>query len=103
MNIDFWRSFARHFLQVTAFCCTVAVLTTTIWPNNSYLVQVGYCMSVGMLQWLIMEFGRLLIDEKHCHPSSVGAAHGWPKGWRGLLLVAIGIGGGYYLGNLIGS
>ena len=41
-----WSSAGRHYLQVIAFCCVVAVLTTAIWPNKTYLVQVGYALSV---------------------------------------------------------
>ncbi|MEJ8845921.1 sensor histidine kinase [Variovorax rhizosphaerae] len=97
-----WRSVAQHYLQVIAFCCVVSVLTTAIWPNKTYLQQVGYSLCIGTLTWAVIEFGRYFIDERHCHASSSGG-HGWPKGWRGLLLVALGIGFGWYFGEMLGS
>jgi LytS/YehU family sensor histidine kinase len=102
MNIR-WPDVARHFLQVAAFCCVVAVLTTTIWPRNGYLVQLGYSLCVGTLSWIMVEFGRYFVDERHCHPNSRHGGHGWPKGWRGLVLVAVGIGFGFYFGGLLGD
>lgn len=39
-----WLGTARHFLQVVAFCCVVAVLTTSIWPRHSYWVQLVHAL-----------------------------------------------------------
>ena len=97
MNIE-WRDAARHYLQVLAFCCVVAVLTTLIWPGKRYLVQVGYAATVGTVTWAVIEFGRYVFDAKHCHPSQ-GGSHGWPQGWRGLVLTAAGIGCGFFIGD----
>lgn len=99
MNIR-WSDAARHCLQVAAFCCAVAVLTTLIWPRKSYLVQVGYALTIGLVSWSVIEFGRYLVDERHCHRSSSGG-HGWPKGWRGMVLTATGIGCGFFFGDRI--
>ncbi|RZI90471.1 MAG: sensor histidine kinase [Variovorax sp.] len=93
-----WRDVARHYLQVLAFCCVVAVLTTLIWPNKSYWLQLGYSVTVGSIIWAVIEFGRYAVHEKHCHPDH-GSGHGWPQGWRGILLSAIGIGFGFMLGD----
>ncbi|MDB5829930.1 MAG: histidine kinase [Variovorax sp.] len=101
MNIE-WRDVMRHYLQVVAFCCVIAVLTTAIWPRKSYLIQVGYSLSVGTITWAVIEFGRYLVDERHCHRDS-GGHHGWPKGWRGVLLAAIGIGCGFTFGDRLGD
>jgi len=97
-----WRDVARHYLMVVAFCCVIAVLTTLIWPRRSYLVQFGYAMSVGTITWLVIEFGRYLVDERNCHRDSTGG-HGWPKGWRGLVLTAAGIAAGFMLGDRLGD
>ncbi|RZL63002.1 MAG: sensor histidine kinase [Variovorax sp.] len=97
MNIG-WRDAARHYLQVIAFCCVVAVLTTLIWPSKGYGLQVGYSLTVGTITWSVIEFGRYFFDARHCHPA-LGGGHGWPKGWRGLLLTAVGIGCGFMLGD----
>jgi len=97
-----WRDFARHLLQVVAFCCVVAVLTTLIWPNRSYWVQLAYSLSVGISSWAVMEFGRLLVPEKDCYPSAEGN-HGWPKGWRGIVLAVVGLGCGLFIGDRVGD
>jgi hypothetical protein len=99
MKID-WRTVLRHFLQVLAFCCVVAVLTTAIWPRRTYLIQVGYALSVGFTIWIVVEFGRYLFDKRHCHTDDSGG-HGWPKGWRGILLSAVGIGCGFLFGGRV--
>jgi LytS/YehU family sensor histidine kinase len=75
------------------------VLTTAIWPRRSYLTQVGYALSVGLITWATVEFGRYLVDERHCH--GTGEGHGWPQGWRGVLLTAVGIVCGFYFGGMI--
>jgi len=97
-----WSSAGRHYLQVIAFCCVIAVLTTAIWPNKTYLMQVGYATSVGTITWAVIEFGRYFVDERHCQAASSGG-HGWPKGWRGLLLTAVGIGCGFLVGDRVGD
>lgn len=101
MRID-WLGTARHFLQVVAFCCVVAVLTTTIWPRHSYWVQWVHALAIGLVIWCVIEFGRLLVPDRYCHHSTSGA-HGWPKGWRGIALTVIGIGAGFFVGDPLGA
>ena len=101
MNIP-WRELFRHMLQVVAFCALVAVLTTAIWPNNTYWQQLGKSLSIGLITWAVIDFGRLWVKPEHCHPEKDGQ-HGWPKGWRGALLAVLGIGAGYLLGNPLGD
>lgn len=97
-----WLGTARHFLQVVAFCCVVAVLTTSIWPRHSYWVQLVHALAIGLVIWSVIEFGRLLVPARYCHPSSAGG-HGWPKGWRGLVLTVVGIGAGFLVGDPLGA
>ncbi len=97
-----WRDFLRHLLQVVAFCCVIAVLTTLIWPHRTYWIQLGYSLSVGLASWVVIEFGRLFVDERNCHPSSDGG-HGWPKSWRGIVLTAVGLGCGMLAGDWFGD
>ena len=96
-----WRDVGRHFLLVVAFCCVIAVLTTGIWPGHGYAAQLGHALCIGLVTWLTIEFGRYAVDERHCHPSLEGG-HGWPRGWRALLLTAIGIAAGFTLGEALG-
>ncbi len=94
----FLRDTLRHYLHVVALCCVVAVLTTLMWPSRSYLSQLLYSLCIGTICWSVMEFGRFAVDPRHCHLSPDGG-RGWPKGWRGLLLVGTGILVGYYAGD----
>ena len=95
----FWRETSRHFAQVVLFCGVVAVFTTIIWPNHSYWVQWAQALGIGLVCWAVIEFGRYLVDERHCHRSSADGGHGWPKGWRGFMLSATGIAAGFLIGN----
>jgi len=92
MKLD-WPDLLRGFLQVTAFCLVVAVVTTTIWPEDGYWLQVGYAMSIGTFIWLPIELGRFVF----LRPGETG----WPKGWRGIALTAIGILIGFFVGSLV--
>ncbi len=97
-----WRDAGRHYLQVVAFCCVIAVLTTLIWPRTSYWRHVGFALTVGTISWSVIEFGRYLVDRRHCRGDLEGG-HGWPQGWRGVLLSALGIGCGFLLGDPLGG
>lgn len=88
----------RHYLHVLALCCVVAVFTALVWPNRSYLSQLVYALCIGTLCWGVMELGRYAVPARHCHGDAEGG-HGWPKGWRGLLLTALGIVVGFYAGD----
>ncbi|MFT3717390.1 sensor histidine kinase [Pseudorhodoferax sp.] len=88
----------RHYLHVLALCCIVAVLTTLIWPTRVYLVQLVYSLCIGSLCWGVIETGRALVPARHCHPSADGGK-GWPRGWRGALVVACGIAVGFLAGD----
>ena len=57
MKID-WRDVLRHGLLVVAFCFAIAAVINSIWPNKSYLQHLGYSMCIGLLIWLVIEFGR---------------------------------------------
>ena len=94
MRID-WRDIARHYLQVAVFCCVVAILTTAIWPRRGYLFQLGYALCIGTVTWAVIEFGRFIINEP--------GYHGWPRGWRGVVLTAIGIACGFTIGSWVGD
>jgi LytS/YehU family sensor histidine kinase len=97
-----WPSVARHCLQVIAFCCVVAVLTTSIWPQHGYWVQVVHALSIGGVTWAVIEFGRLAVPARYCHQDADGGP-GWPRGWRGLMLTIVGIGAGFVVGDPLGA
>ena len=79
----FWRDTLRHGLQVLAFCCVIAVFTTMMWPGSGYARQLVHSISIGMITWAVIEFGRLLVPAQHCHRNPDTGGHGWPRGWRG--------------------
>ncbi|MGR4867459.1 sensor histidine kinase [Variovorax sp. LARHSF232] len=91
-----WRDVLRHYLLVVAFCFAVAAVTTTIWPNKSYLNQLGYSLCIGSTIWAVIEFGRFPLRR-------ADDPGGWPHGWRGFVLTVIGIVVGYYLGTTVGD
>ena len=93
-----WSTVLRHYLQVQAFCCVVAAITTLIWPANSYLNQLASATICGLLIWSLIEVGRHLVPDRYCHPARDGG-HGWPKGWRGIALTAFGITAGFLIAN----
>ena len=92
----------RRMLQVVVFCALVAVLTTTIWPRHSYWAQWAQSLFIGLPTWAVIEFGRYAFPARHCHPG-VDGGHGWPKGWRGVLLASAGIACGYLTGDALSA
>ncbi len=95
---DVLRSLLRHYLHVLALCCVVTVFTTLMWPTRSYLIQLVYSLCIGTICWAMIEAGRYLFDPKDCHGDPDGG-HGWPKGWRGILLTSCGVLIGFYVGD----
>ena len=95
-----WRPLLRHWLQVQAFCCVIAVVTTAVWPRNGYWSQLVYASCIGLVTWAFIEAGRLLIPAHHSHPAGDGGA-GWPKGWRGFALTGAGMLVGFVVGDLL--
>lgn len=93
-----WRSALAHALQVSAFCAVVAGFTFLIWRSGSYAHHLVGSLCIGLLTWATIEAGRYTVDTRHCHRSP-GGGHGWPRGWRGLLLTAVGITVGFGLGT----
>ncbi len=94
-----WRDVVRHGLQVLVFCGVIAVFTTMIWPDTSYPQQLVHSVSIGLITWTVIEFGRLLVPVRHCYRDPEFGGHGWPKGWRGVALTAIGIAAGFFGGT----
>lgn len=85
----------RNLLQVMAFCLVIATLNYAFQPHKPYGPPVAYSMSIGFCTWAIVDIGR------HFFPSA--RETGWPKGFTGVGLVAVGILVGFALGNSIGD
>ncbi|RYF79883.1 MAG: sensor histidine kinase [Comamonadaceae bacterium] len=88
----------RHALQVSVFCALVAAFTQQIWPERSYMHHLVGSLCIGLVTWVVIEVGRYRVAPENCHRSLDGG-HGWPRGWRGLLLTAVGITAGFTLGD----
>jgi hypothetical protein len=81
----------RHLLQTLAFCMVIATLQVAFEPDKPYGVPTVYSLFIGTMIWAIVDLGR------HLLPSA--RETGWPQGFAGVALVAVGIGGGWWLGN----
>lgn len=73
----------------------VAVFTTFIWPGG-YWRSLVFAQCIGLICWAVIEAGRYLWAAPRPPGSGVP---GWPEGWRGLALTALGIGAGFLAGS----
>ncbi len=90
------RALLAHLLQdgliTSAFCCVIA-LALTLAGHGAWDVQLVYSLAIGLSAWLFIELGRLVLRQDG----------GWPRGWRGVLVVALGSSCGLVLGSLAGN
>ncbi len=90
------RALLAHLLQdgliTSVFCCVIA-LALTLAGHGAWDVQLVYSLAIGLTAWLFIELGRLLL----------GRDGSWPRGWRGVLVVALGSSCGLVLGSLAGD
>ena len=80
----------RRYLQVLAFCLTIATLQYFARPDQSYEVPLIYSLCIGSASWALIDIGRFLFDPD--------PATGWPRGWRYGALLVLGVVGGYLIG-----
>jgi signal transduction histidine kinase len=80
----------RRYLQVLAFCLTIAALQYFARPNESYEVPLVYSLFCGSACWALIDIGRFLF---HPDPET-----GWPRGWGKPALLVLGIVGGNVIG-----
>ncbi|QHJ01112.1 sensor histidine kinase [Xylophilus rhododendri] len=85
----------RHLLQTLAFCLVIASLKAYLQPGESYAGSLVYSIAIGSCIWALIDFGRTRVD-----PDS---DNGWPRGWRGALLVGLSIPLGFAAGIAIGD
>jgi len=89
-----FRNMLRHGLITAAFCCIIAA-ALAISGNGSWGSQMVYSLSIGMISWLVIDTGRLMLSG---HKEIL-----WPKGPWGYVLVAVGVTVGFLGGNAIGD
>ncbi|WP_431111574.1 sensor histidine kinase [Variovorax paradoxus] len=88
------RSMLRHGLITVAFCCFIAA-ALAITQHGDWGAQMVYSLSIGLISWLFIDVGRLLISG---HREIL-----WPTGPWGYLLVVAGVLAGFFGGNAIGD
>jgi len=76
------------------FCCFIAA-ALAITQHGDWGAQMVYSLSIGLISWLFIDVGRLLISG---HREVL-----WPLGPWGYLLVAGGVAVGFLGGNAIGD
>ncbi len=81
----------RNGLQTMAFCLALAALQVAFTPGRPYIPVAVYSLCIGMVTWAVIDLGR--------HGLAASAGTGWPKGWVGLALVAVGIAAGWFVGH----
>lgn len=85
---------ARHGAATLLVCALITVVLTAA-GVGTWDVNLVYSISIGMLSWMSIEFGRFRF--------SVGSGIPWPQGWRGMAVVVAGMLIGFSLGTLIGQ
>ncbi|TWD77659.1 histidine kinase/DNA gyrase B/HSP90-like ATPase [Variovorax beijingensis] len=88
------RGMLRHGLITVVFCCFIAA-ALAITQHGNWDAQMVYSLSIGLISWLFIDVGRLLISG---HREIL-----WPSGPWGYLLVAGGVTVGFLGGNAIGD
>ncbi|MGB4117400.1 MAG: histidine kinase [Polaromonas sp.] len=88
-------SLARHCMIVMGFCVVVAVVLWLSKPNQRLEVQLVYSLATGLCSWLLIDLSRFFIDVK--------SPFGFPRGWRGVLIIFLGVCFGFVVGTLAGD
>ena len=94
MRID-WIAKLQHLLQTLAFCLAIATLQVAFMPWKPYAPAVVFSVLIGSTTWAVIDLGR------HFLPSA--RETGWPAGWSGFVLVAVGIVTGFVVGTQAGE
>ena len=89
------RSVARHGLITMGFCFIIAVVLWLAKPGQRFDVQLAYSLATGLGSWLVIDFSRFFIDVK--------SPFGFPRGWRGVLVIFVGVCIGFAVGTLAGD
>jgi hypothetical protein len=86
---------ARHSLIVMGFCLLIAVVLWLAKPGQRFDVQLVYSLATGLSSWLVIDLSRFFIDVK--------SPFGFPRGWRGVAAIVVGVCFGFVMGTLTGD
>jgi hypothetical protein len=89
------RELLWHGFQVTLLSLAISVVLWLLRPQIPLLGQMAYSLSIGWLSWLLIDGGRFFVDQ--------GSPYFFPRGWRGLALIVVGVVAGFLLGSLLGD
>jgi signal transduction histidine kinase len=88
-------SLARHILITTGFCALIAVLLWLAKPGQRFDVQLAYSLATGLSSWLVIDLSRFFVD--------VASPFRFPRGWRGVTVIFVGVCVGFFVGTLVGD
>ena len=88
-------SLARHALITFGFNTLIAFVLWLSKPGQSFDVQLAYSVATGFAAWLVIDLSRFFIDAK--------SPFGFPRGWRGVAVIFVGICVGFVVGTLAGD
>ena len=88
-------SLARHSLIVMGFCVLIAFVLWLAKPSQRFDSQLVYSLATGLSSWLVIDGSRFLIDVK--------SPFGFPRGWRGVVIILVGVCFGFVVGTLAGD
>ena len=77
------------------FCLVIAVVLWLSKPSQRFDSQLVYSLATGISSWLVIDLSRFFIDVK--------SPFGFPRGWRGVLIILVGVCFGFVVGTLVGD
>ena len=86
---------AQHSVIVMGFCLVIAVVLWLSKPGQRFDSQLVYSLATGISSWLVIDLSRFFIDVK--------SPFGFPRGWRGVVIILIGVCFGFVVGTLVGD
>ena len=86
---------ARHAFIVIGFCTLIAVVLWLAKPGQRFDTQLIYSLATGISSWLVIDLSRFFIDVK--------SPFGFPRGWRGVVIIFSGVCLGFVVGTLAGD
>jgi sensor histidine kinase YesM len=92
---DYLPYLARHGVIVMGFCVLIAVVLWLAKPGQRFDVQLVYSMATGVSSWLVIDLSRFFIDVK--------SPFNFPRGWRGVGAIFVGVCVGFVVGTLTGD
>ena len=88
-------SLARHSLITAGFCTLIAVVLWLSKPGQRFDTQLVYSLATGLGSWAVIDFSRFFIDVK--------SPFNFPRGWRGVSVIFVGVCFGFVVGTLAGD